>query len=175
MSTALRPCPNPECNRGAITTMEPKPIGRCSNGEMVFSSHHMAPRNRVCDTCGGCGRIRIEGEAALVASPAPITYLGQPVNAPGFDQDQFTRAMARAFCDDLVVTPYHDGRYLVGCRHVYAYAVTRQTCDCKAGLAGMGCKHRAFLIAHLDIREPHVRREWAKLNREHPIRKAVAS
>jgi hypothetical protein len=31
------------------------------------------------------------------------------------------------------------------------------------------------LVAHLDIRQPHVRREWAKLNRERPIRKAVAA
>jgi hypothetical protein len=151
-------------------------IGRASNGCEVRSETFLVPSNTSCPTCNGRGRVTVEIEAEPVEEPtSAITYCGQPVNAPGFTQDQFTRAMARAFCDDLQVAPYHDGRQLVGCRNVYAYLVTRERCTCKAGTAGTPCKHRALLIAHLDIREPHVRREWATLNAERPARTAVAS
>ncbi len=54
------------------------------------------------------------------------------------------------------------------------YVATREHSTWKAGAADAPCKHRAFLIAYVEIREPHVRREWAQLNRERPIRKAVA-
>lgn len=155
--------------------------GHCQHcGHRFFSSApNPAP---LCYHCKSAGRVTVLGASHLedsprcermsftsepATAPEPITYLGQPVNAPGFTQDQFERAMLRAFCDDLQITPYHDGRHLVGYPNVYAYLVTRERCTCPAGCAGTPCKHRAFLIACLDIREPHVRREWAKLNREH--------
>lgn len=178
MNTTYTACPNTACERGAVTTMVGKIIGRTSNGETVRSSTFFVPMNTMCPTCRGCGRIKVETTTEPVETPASvesITYLGLSVNAPGFTQDQFERAMLRAFRDDLQITSYHDGRQLVGCRNVYAYLVTRERCSCKAGTAGVPCKHRAVLIAHLDIREPHIRREWAKLNRERPIRKAVAA
>lgn len=178
MHTTDTACPNPDCQRGAITTMVGKIIGRASNGCEVRSDSFMVPSNEMCPICRGRGRITIEIDAEPVETPASaesITYLGVSVNAPRFTAAQFERAMLRAFCDDLQVTPCHDGRHLVGCRNVYAYLVTRERCPCRAGTADMGCKHRALLIAHLDIREPHVRREWAQLNRERPARQAVAS
>ena len=172
-STTFHPCPQSGCNRGAITTMVPAPIF----GSKLKSSVHLAPSNEMCPTCKGRGRIKVEIDAEPVEAPAStITYCGHVVDAPGFDQDSFTRAMLRAFCDDLQITPYHDGRHIV--HHVGStggYVATREHCDCTAGCAGTPCKHRAFLIACLDIREPHVRREWAKLNRGRPIRKAVAA
>jgi hypothetical protein len=150
--------------------------GHCQHcGHRFFSSApNPAP---ICYHCESAGRT-VETDAEPVEEPASagaITYLGQLVNAPGFSQDQFTRAMLRAFRDDLQIASYHDGRQLVGCQGVYGYVVTRGGCDCKAGRAGTPCKHKALLVAHLDIRQPHVRREWAKLNRERPIRKAVAA
>jgi hypothetical protein len=151
--------------------------GQCQHcGHRFFCSEpNPAP---ICYHCKSAGR-SVEVEAAdPVETPATasVTYLGQPVNAPGFTQDSFTQAMARAFCDDLQITPYHDGRCIVHRAGLTGgYLVTRDRCGCKAGTAGTPCKHRAALIAHLDIREPHVRREWAQLNRERPARQAVAS
>jgi hypothetical protein len=150
-------------------------IGRASNGCEIRSDSFMVPSNTMCPTCNGRGRITVEAAEPVETPASAITYLGQPVNAPGFTQDQFTRAMARAFCDDLQITAYHDGRHLVGYQGVYGYVVTRTSCDCKAGRIETPCKHRALLIAHLDVRAPHVHREWAALNAERPIRTAVAS
>ncbi len=155
--------------------------GQCQHcGHRFFSSEpNPAP---LCYHCKAAGRTVETAEPVFqnrqvdgFQPSEPITYLGHPVNAPGFTADQFERAMLRAFCADLQVKPYHDGRHLVGYPNVYAYLVTREQCTCKAGCAGTPCKHRAFLIACLDIREPHVRREWAALNAERPARKAVAA
>ncbi len=179
MNTTYTACPNPDCQRGAITTMVGKIIGRASNGCEVRSDSFMVPSNEMCPICRGCGRITMEIDAEPVETPASaesITYLGVSVNAPGFPAAQFERAMLRAFCDDLQVKRYHNGRHIVhqqGCTS--GYVATREHCTCKAGTADAPCKHRAFLIASLDIREPHVRREWAKLNRERPIRTAAAA
>jgi hypothetical protein len=132
---------------------------------------------RVCDECDGVGTVEVE-TTERVEEPAPagaVSYLGEIVDAPGFTQDQFERAMLRALKDDLRVSSYHDARYLVGCPGAYFYTASREHCDCKAGRAGVPCKHRAALIAHLDIREPHVRGEWAQLDQQRPIRKAVAA
>jgi hypothetical protein len=130
---------------------------------------------RVCDECNGVGTVEATEPEEEQASAVVIDYLGQTVDAPGFDPGSFERAMLRAFRDDLRVSPYHDGRHIVHHRGLTGgYLATRTSCDCKAGRAGTPCKHRAFLISCLDIREPHVRREWAQLNRERPIRTAVA-
>jgi hypothetical protein len=147
--------------------------GECQHcGHRFFSSEpNPAP---ICYHCKSAGRV-VETAEPVETPATAITYCGHVVDAPGFTQDSFTRAMARAFCDDLQVTPYHDGRHLVGCRNVYAYLVTRTSCDCKAGRVGTPCKHRAVLIAHLDVRAPHVRRSWATLNAARPARTAVAS
>ncbi len=154
--------------------------GQCQHcGHRFFSSEpNPVP---ICYHCKSAGRTvetaePVETRKFYGFQPSAITYLGQPVNAPGFTQASFTRAMARAFCDDLQIKPYHDGRHIVHHAGLTGgYLVTREHCTCKAGCAGTPCKHRAFLIACLDIREPHVRREWAQLNRERPIRKAAAA
>jgi len=108
------------------------------------------------------------------ASPASasITWAGHTVTAPNFTQDQFDRAMGRAFVDELEVKPdRQDGRYLVG--HPDAYAVSREQCTCKAGQTGTPCKHRAVLIAHLDIRVPAIAKQWQQLHDARPVREAV--
>ncbi len=223
MNTAFHLCPGSDCNRGIVTMMVGRVIGRASNGCEVRSETFMVPSNTSCPTCKGRGRITVE-IAEPVEEPATaitwheydaqgrdcdgerrdnpypcrhgypvhedcpvcgmdeeagapgITYLGQPVNAPGFTQASFERAMARAFCDDLAIKPYHDGRHIVHHAGLTGgYVVTREHCDCPAGRVGTPCKHRAFLISCLDIREPHVRREWAMLNAERPSRKAAAA
>ena len=44
-------------------------------------------------------------DAGVPATPVPVSWGGHEVNAPGFDQDRFDRAMARAFVDDLQAYP----------------------------------------------------------------------
>ncbi len=110
-------------------------------------------------------------------SPASsvITFGGVTVDAPGFDQDQFSRAICRAFVDDLIVTQDQTGQHIVGPAGVNGgYRTTRTICDCKAGSCGTPCKHRARLIAYLDIREPALRRQWAAAERS-VSRKLVAA
>jgi hypothetical protein len=158
--------------------MEPKLVGnrKLPNGEIevVRASHFLVPMGTMCPVCRGAGRT-VEAAEPVEEPATAITYCGQPVNAPGFDQGSFTRAMARAFCDDLAIKPYHDGRHIVHHAGLTGgYVVTREHCDCPAGRAGTPCKHRAVLIAHLDVRAPHVRREWATLNAARPARTAVA-
>jgi hypothetical protein len=158
----------------ASTITIAKRNGQCQHcGHRFFSS--VPNPLPLCYHCKSAGRT-VEIEAEPVEEPASaITYLGQLVNAPGFTQASFTRAMARAFCDDLQVAPSHDGRHIVHHRGLTGgYLVTREHCDCPAGRGGTPCKHRSFLIACLDVRAPHVRREWATLNAERPIRQAVA-
>ncbi len=157
---------------GVVTTMEPKALGRCSNGEMVYSSRTV-PMNRFCDACKGTGAG--ETEMAEVISPAPVTFGGATIHAPGFTADQFERALCRAIADDLVVSIDATGQHIVGPRDVNGgYRTTRTSCDCRAGSCGQACKHRARLIAHLDIREPALRRQWAAAERS-VSRKAVAA
>ena len=99
-------------------------------------------------------------------SPVPVTWGGHEVDAPGFDQDRFERAMTRAFIDDLRLKPIHGGAFLV--YHPAAslgHRVTRETCSCPAGQHDVPCKHRALVIAHLDIRVPEVARRWAQRRR----------
>ena len=45
------------------------------------------------------------------------------------------------------------------------HRVTRETCSCPAGQHDVPCKHRALVIAHLDIRVPEVARQWARRRR----------
>ncbi|HEV2124597.1 MAG TPA: hypothetical protein VGW38_17730 [Chloroflexota bacterium] len=107
-------------------------------------------------------------EAAPIVS-TPIRFGGVEVDAPGFDQDNFERALCRAFTDDLEI---HEaaGYYLVTHRGVNGgYHVTRTSCDCKAGEHGQPCKHRAILCFHLDGREPAIRKQWSD------ARKAMAA
>jgi hypothetical protein len=100
------------------------------------------------------------------ALPVPVTWGGHEVNAPGFDQDRFDRAMARAFVDDLQVKPLGGDAFLV--HHPAAtrgHRTTRETCSCPAGEHEVPCKHRALVIAHLDIRMPERARRWARRQR----------
>jgi hypothetical protein len=106
---------------------------------------------------------RLEDRASASAVAVPITWGGHTVDAPGFSQDQFDRAMARAFVDDLRITPMRGNAFLVfrpGA--TMGQRVTRETCSCPAGEHDVPCKHRAVVIAHLDIRAPQVARQWAR-------------
>ena len=99
-------------------------------------------------------------------SPVPVTWGGHDVDAPGFDQDRFERAMTRAFIDDLRLKSLGGDTFLV--YHPSAsmgHHVTRETCSCPAGQHDVPCKHRALVIAHLDIRVPEVARRWARRRR----------
>jgi hypothetical protein len=99
---------------------------------------------------------------------APVTFAGQTVDAPGFSQDQFERAILRALVDELQVTPANGQHIVHRATVAHGYRVTRERCDCTAGQVGTPCKHRALLILHLDIREPAQQRQWARLHAEHP-------
>jgi hypothetical protein len=108
----------------------------------------------------------IQPELDASMSPVPITWGGHDVDAPGFDQDQFERAMTRAFVDDLRLKAVGGETFLV--YHPAAsrgHRVTRETCSCPAGQHEVPCKHRALVIAHLDIRVPEVARRWAQRRR----------
>lgn len=107
-------------------------------------------------------------------TPAPaVVWGGVTVDAPGFSQDQFERAMMRAFADDLQITQDGSGVHVVyHPGQTSGYAVTRTRCGCPAGDKGVPCKHRAVLIAHLDIRRPHVDRQWRTLMTARPARAA---
>ena len=114
-----------------------------------------------------------DGKSYAASKPRPITWGGHTVNAPGFTQCQFDRAMGRAFVDELEVKPdRRPGRYLVGHPQTYAYAVTREHCTCKATAP---CKHRALLIAHLDIRVSAIAKQWRQLHEIRPAREAALS
>ena len=110
------------------------------------------------------------------ASADPITFNGHEVDAPGFTQSQFDRAMVRAFIDDLEVTADSQlpDRWMVSHRNAgVGYHVTRERCGCKAGSARTPCKHRAFLIAHLDVRQPAIAKQWQKLYTDRSARVAA--
>lgn len=61
-------CPNPDCHRGAITTMVGRIIGRASDGHEVRSETFMVPSNETCPTCKGRGRITVENDYAPLIS-----------------------------------------------------------------------------------------------------------
>lgn len=95
--------------------------------------------------------------------PVPVSWGGHTVDAPGFNQDRFERAMTRAFVDDLQLKPLGNDAFLVfqpGATR--GQRVTRETCSCPAGEHDVPCKHRAVVIAHLDIRLPQLARRAAK-------------
>jgi hypothetical protein len=127
----------------------------------------------VCCHCSRAGRTMLattEPEPPPPAASDPVTWGGHVVTAPGFSQDQFERAMVRAFVDDLQLKAIRGEQYMVhhaGLTH--GYRVSRERCDCPAGQAGTPCKHRAVLIAHLDIRAPHIARAWQKLMTDRPL------
>ena len=99
-------------------------------------------------------------------SPVPVTWGGHDVDAPGFDQDRFARAMTRAFIDDLRLKSLGGDTFLVFHPNAsLGHRVTRETCSCPAGQHDVPCKHRALVIAHLDIRVPEVARQWARRRR----------
>ncbi len=133
----------------------------------------------VGERCFHCAQVPTETGAASAVTPAPspvtvtseaVTFANVTVDAPGFTQDQFERAICRAIADDLVVSIDATGQHIVGPAGVNGgYRTTRTICDCKAGSCGTPCKHRARLIAYLDIREPALRRQWAS------VRKLVAA
>ena len=170
MNTAVKECQ--QCDgAGMVTSMEPAPI----KGTKLRSSHRLAAQNRKCGHCAW-GRARIEVETDnLSDSPQPLTYHGHEVTAPGFTQDQFDRAMVRAFVDDLEVAETDTPRrYMVGHRDTgIGYLTSRERCGCKAGSARTPCKHRAFLVAHLDIRQPAVAKQWQKLRTDRSARVAA--
>ena len=171
METVMTSCK--ECDgTGMVTSMEPQPLKGCK----LTSSHRLAAQNRKCEHCRW-GRVRVEVEAGgrNLASAISITFNGIEVTAPGCSQDQFDRAMVRAFVDDLEVTETDTpDRYVVGHRNTgIGYHVTRERCGCKAGTAGTPCKHRAFLIAHLDIRHPAIAKQWQKLHTDRSARVAA--
>ena len=95
--------------------------------------------------------------------PVPITWGGHDVDAPGFTQDQFDRAMTRAFIDDLRLKPLGNNAFLVHAPGASrGHRTTRETCSCPAGEHEVPCKHRALVIAQLDVRAPELARRWAK-------------
>ncbi len=124
------------------------------------------------ELCYHCSRKPIETEAASAVTPAPefrpdsgrnvITFGGATIDAPGFDQEGFEKALCRAFVDELVIVQDQTGQDVV-CHdgHRGGYFTSRHTCSCKAGEVGTPCKHRAFYCFHLDVREPALRRQWA--------------
>ena len=110
---------------------------------------------QACRSCRGTGRIRV---AANTPDPEPADGMlhvgGFTVMAPTFrDAAQFDRAVGRAFHDGLsIATTDLPGTYLVSNpTHTSAYAVTRETCTCKAGQEGMPCKHIARVVFELDV------------------------
>ena len=172
MATVVTSCN--ECGgSGMVTRMEPAPLKGCK----LRSSHRLAPQNIKCAACSW-GRVRVEVEPSLltVDSEQPLTYHGHEANAPGFTQDQFDRAVVRAFIDDLEVTETDTpDRSIVGHQGTgIGYHTTRKRCGCKAGSVGSPCKHRAILIAHLNIRQPAIERQWQKLRADRRGAKAVA-
>ncbi len=128
----------------------------------------------VGERCFHCAQVPTETGAASAVTPAsiscaesarkvePVTFGGATIDAPGFDQEGFEKAMCRAFVDELVIVQDQTGQDVV----CYAgtnggYRTTRTSCDCPAGVHGRSCKHRAFYCFHLDVREPALRRQWA--------------
>lgn len=110
-----------------------------------------------------------------VAESHPVTFGGHVIDAPGFTQDQFERAMCRALVDELEIHTDETGLAIVCHRGTSGgYRVTRTSCDCKAGEVGTPCKHRAALLFHLQVRLPAVRKQWAKLQTERPVETVVA-
>ena len=127
---------------------------------------------------GGTGTITTLRPRAVETTPdadgtlaVPVTWGGHTVDAPGFDQDRFDRAMARAFIDDLRLEPLPGDAFLVhfpgSSRGHYT---TRETCTCPAGQHDVPCKHRALVIAHRDVRAP----ELAKRTRRRLRRRQAA-
>ena len=147
--------------RGYTTRQEPKPLGRCSSGETVYASHTV-PINRSCDACAGRGTLADEAPPTAAPDPdtVPIHIGGYEVDAPGFTQDQYERAIARALIDRLEIYDATDCHVVCHRGATSGYRVTRTSCDCPAGEVGMPCKHRAALIFHLDIRTPARRHQW---------------
>lgn len=138
---------------GTVTVAGPRLVG-APDGQ---ADHDM---EMTCPVCEGTGEVPAEGPQPLAV---PVTWGGHTVDAPGFDQDQFERAMARAFTDDLRLKPLRGRAFLVyrpGAS--VGQRVTRTTCSCPAGEHEVPCKHRAVVIAHLDVRVPEMARRWAR-------------
>jgi hypothetical protein len=139
--------------------------------------------------CSGCGTFRFKepeqlcyhcsrgakvecptAENSAVGQTGTVTFGGVIVDAPGFDQDRFERAICRALVDQLEVQYDATGEAIICHRGQNGgYRVTRHTCSCKAGEVGTPCKHRAIYCFHLDVREPAIRKQWAS------ARKGVAA
>ncbi len=133
------------------------------------------------ERCFHCAQAPTETQtgAAPAVTPAPIvkftdspiTFGGATIDAPGFTQDQFERAMCRAFVDELVIVQDQTGQDVVCHAGTNGgYFTSRHTCSCPAGVHGCSCKHRAFWIFVHDVRLPIQRRQWAAA-----ARKAVAA
>lgn len=134
------------------------------------------------ELCCHCRRSQDPTEAASAASRTsqivttqPVTFGGHVIDAPGFTQDQFERAMCRALVDELEIHTDETGLAIVTHRGVNGgYRVTRTSCDCRAGEIGIPCKHRAFYLFHTQVRIPAVRKEWAKVQAERAAETGVA-
>ncbi len=161
MNTEIRytACPSIACERGAITTMVGKIIGRASNGCEVRSETFMVPSNEMCPVCRGRGRITVEIDAAPDPS-APIAPMEAPmhveitteadgmllvggyrITAPAFTTAvQFDRALGRAFQDGIRVEPADGpGVWLtVNPATGATYTTSRRSCSCQAW---QPCKH----------------------------------
>src|SRR5680860_788415 len=133
------------------------------NGHCQHCGHHFFSSSptpgTLCFHCKTSAVVQAKMQAQIDATrgcadsaqPEPITWAGRTVDAPNFSQDQFDRAMGRAFIDELQIKPHTQaGRYVVGHRNGHCYVVSRERCSCRAGSSGTPCKHRAILIAHLD-------------------------
>lgn len=165
-----------ECDgTGMVTSMEPQPLKGCK----LRSSHRVAAQNRKCSHCSW-GRVRVEVEdktiSVIDSESQPIMFAGIEIDAPGFvSQEQFEQALLRALVDELQVKPHEQSdRYVVGHPNSHAYLTSRDRCSCKAGVSGQPCKHRAALILELDIRQPAVERQWAKLRADRRSARVVA-
>ncbi len=134
-------------------------IARCEKchgiGEVPIGHVDMWGRScwRVCPVCDGLGAVETDPEPTPPAPASMLEVGSYTVDAPGFTPDSFDRAVHRAHCDGLTVTPTDGG----GCVLVTnptngaAHTVRRRQCSCMAGQRGLGCKHRALAIMFADI------------------------
>ena len=126
--------------------------GDVPSGYTRFHSGLMAWR--VCDECNGVGTVEVEAEPVEIpASADTIIVDGSTVTAPGFTVASFQRALQRADADNLKLGwTDRPGVFTVSCGVGMNnfYVTGRTSCSCKAGQAGMGCKHRPRVIMVLE-------------------------
>lgn len=153
---------------GRVSTMEPKRLGRCRSGEMVYS-RFTVPIHRQCGACGGCGKVEDTRRGPAPEAGAGAVKIdiarevdgtlqvgGFRITAPTFRDDaQFDRAIQRAFDAGLQVHPTsHARRFRVlNPASGSTYTTDRTACSCCAGQTGTPCKHVAIVCFLLDVRQ----------------------